>query len=82
MLAQQAAQSNMSVTEFETTMNERKRHAAAEIGMSVEEFEARMQLRQAAMYKMQMARTQQMRQAQHNGGNGGPAFAAHGHGHH
>jgi hypothetical protein len=50
--------------------------------MSVEEFEARMQLRQAAMYKMQMARMQQMRQAQHNGGNGGPAFAAHGHGHH
>ena len=54
---------------------ERKAEAAAASGMDVQEYEARMQLRQIAMYKAQMAHMQRMQQmaAQHG---------HHGHGHH
>ena len=84
MLAQQAAQMNVTVDEMEANMNERKAQAAQENGMDVVEFEARMQLRQSAMYKMQMERMKQMQQmvAANGGGQVGAAHGAHGHGAH
>jgi len=80
MLAQQAAQMNVTVDEMEANMNERKAQAAQENGMDVVEFEARMQLRQSAMYKMQMERMKQMQQmvAANGGGQVGAAHGAHG----
>ena len=74
MMKMQAAQQGVTLEQFEKVMEERKAEAAAAHGMDVQEYEARMQLRQIAMYKAQMAHVQQMQQMAAQQGH-------HGHGH-
>ena len=74
MIKAQAEQLGVTPYQFETVMDERKAEAAAAHGMDAQEYEARMQLRQIAMYKAQMAHMQRM---QHMAAQRGQ----HGHGH-
>ena len=62
MMKMQAAQRGVTLEQFEKVNRERMAEAAATHGMDVQEYEARMQLRQIAMYKTQMAHMQRMQQ--------------------
>ena len=80
MMKAQAAQRGVTPEQFEKVMDERKAEAAAAHGMDAQEYEARMQLRQIAMYKAQMAHMQRMQQMAAQRGHHGH-HGHHGHGH-
>ena len=80
MMKAQAAQRGVTPEQFEKVMDERKAEAAAAHGMDAQEYEARMQLRQIAMYKAQMAHMQRMQQIAAQRGHHGH-HGHHGHGH-
>lgn len=81
MVKMQAAQMGVTPEQFEKVNEERKAEAAAANGMDVQEYEARMQLRQIAMYKAQMAHMQRMQQMAAQHGHHGHGHHGHGHGH-
>ena len=81
MVKMQAAQMGVTPEQFEKVNEERKAEAAAAHGMDVQEYEARMQLRQIAMYKAQMAHMQRMQQMAAQHGHHGHGHHGYGHGH-